>query len=504
MTVVYSATSLDAGPGVRRPVSYAIMLCAICASPIPDGGHFCLNCGADVSHPSSPSTASLDDVGVAKLTRMLRQETAGEYEIEREIGRGGMGVVYLATEIQLRRRVAIKVLPPALTFGERTIQRFRREARTAAALDHPNIIPIYRVSSGGELVWYSMKLLEGRSLDSVLKDQGTLALDETTALLDQVADALDYAHQRGVIHRDIKPGNIVLDDRGRVTVTDFGIAKEIQEGAVTTAGALLGTPYYMPPEQYVGGEISGAADQYSLGVVAYQCLTGKVPFDASTAYELLSKHVSEPPPPLELARPGLPPHAGGAIRRALAKQPESRFLTVAEFANALAGRGPQIPIVQKPRLNDPRRLVRWGAALALAAGTLYGGLAALRGRSPHNPSDVSSMRAGEQTAVPTGAVSTPDSVAPLSPPAQRLEHAAVRPTHIQAPAAVLIIRLTSGWARIYVDGELRGERPVHREHLPPGTHTLRFERPEYLSTDTTVALVAGENVVEIRMRRPAP
>ncbi|HTD71872.1 MAG TPA: protein kinase family protein, partial [Gemmatimonadales bacterium] len=138
------------------------MRCPNCASPLPDGSVFCTNCGADAREPSSTPAAPLDDAGVAKLTRLLREETAGDYEIDRELARGGMGVVYVATEIQLRRRVAIKVLPPALTFGQGAIERFRREARTAAALDHPNIIPIYRVSAGGELLWYSMKLLEGK------------------------------------------------------------------------------------------------------------------------------------------------------------------------------------------------------------------------------------------------------------------------------------------------------------------------------------------------------
>src|SRR3989454_1642915 len=285
------------------------MRCAHCASPLPDGSVFGTNCGADAREPSSTPTAPLDDAGVAKLTRLLREETAGDYEIDRELARGGMGVVYLATEIGLRRRVAIKVLPPALTFGEGSIERFRREARTAAGLGHPNIIPIYRVSAGGELLWYSMKLLEGKSLDTLLKERERLEFEETVAMLDQVADALDYAHQHGVIHRDIKPGNIILDERGRVTVTDFGIAKEIQEASASASGRMLGTPHYMSPEHYSGSEISGGADQYSLGVVAFQCLGGRVPFAASTAYELLNKHVAEPPPPLAQLRPDLPAHA---------------------------------------------------------------------------------------------------------------------------------------------------------------------------------------------------
>ncbi len=468
-------------------VSYSPMLCAHCASPLPDGSRFCVNCGADVGEPSSGSSASLDDVGVARLTRMLREETAGEYEIEREIARGGMGVVYVATEIQLRRRVAIKVLPPALTFGEAAIHRFRREARTAAALDHPNIIPIYRVSSGGELMWYSMKLLEGRSLDALLKEQERLAFSDVVDTLEQVADALDYAHQHGVIHRDIKPGNIVLDDRGRVTVTDFGIAKEIQEGSLSESGALLGTPYYMAPEQYVGGETTGATDQYSLGVVAYQCLGARVPFEASSAYELLNKHVSEPPPPLAELRSDLPPCAYAAIERALAKNPQDRFTTVAEFVSTLAGR---TPAVAAPRRS---RHVAWGVGMTAAALALYGVVTVVRGAREESPPP----RADESLSLATETAGR-DTIQRESAPRIR-----TAPT-LQAPMAVLVIRLSNGWARIYVDGDLRGERPVHREELPPGTHTLRFERPGFAALDTTLTLQAGVNVLEIEMRRISP
>jgi serine/threonine-protein kinase len=465
------------------------MRCAHCASPLPDGSVFCTNCGADaLDRPSTP--APLDDAGVAKLTRLLREETAGDYEIDRELARGGMGVVYLATEIGLRRRVAIKVLPPALTFGHGAIERFRREARTAAALDHPNIIPIYRVSAGGELLWYSMKLLEGKSLDTILEERKRLEFDETVALLDQVADALDYAHQHGVIHRDIKPGNIILDERGRVTVTDFGIAKEIQEASVSASGRLLGTPHYMSPEHYHGSEISGGADQYSLGVVAFQCLGGRVPFDAATAYELLNKHVAEPPPALAELRPDLSPEAYAAIDRALAKRSEDRFSSVTDFVNALAGRVQQV--APRRAAVRRRRVVGWGAGLAAAAVTLYAGTTVLR-RAAQNAEP-----ARRSTADDTMARRPAD----LPSPAERRDRvASPPPAPRQAPAATLIIRLSAGWARIYVDGELRGERPVHREELPPGTHTLRFERPGFAAFDTTLTLRPGTNVVEITMRR---
>jgi hypothetical protein len=458
------------------------MRCAHCASPLPDGSVFCTNCGADARDPSSTPAAPLDDAGVAKLTRLLREETAGDYEIDRELARGGMGVVYVATEIQLRRRVAIKVLPPALTFGQGAIERFRREARTAAALDHPNIIPIYRVSAGGELLWYSMKLLGGKSLDTILEERKRLELEETVAMLDQVADALDYAHQHGVIHRDIKPGNIILDDRGRVTVTDFGIAKEIQEASASASGRLLGTPHYMSPEHYRGTEISGAADQYSLGVVAFECFSGRVPFDAATAYELLNKHVVEPPPPLSELRPDLSPDAYAAIDRALAKRREDRFSSVTDFVNALAGRAQQV--APRRAVIRRRKVVSWGAGLAAAAVTLYAGTTLLRRAAP----DAEPPRR-----------SAADDTVPLS--GGHRDAAAPPPASRQAPAATLIIRLPAGWARIYVDGESRGERPVHREELPPGTHTLRFERPGFVPLDTTVTLGAGTNVLEIHLRR---
>lgn len=465
------------------------MLCGRCASPVPDGSTFCLNCGTDLPDPSSNPTSSLDDDGVAKLTRMLREETAGEYEIEREIARGGMGVVYLATEIQLRRRVAIKVLPPTLTFGALAIERFRREARTAAALDHPNIIPIYRVGGGGELLWYSMKLLAGRSLDSVLKERGgaALELDETLSILGQVAEALDYAHQRGVVHRDIKPGNIVLDDRARVTVTDFGIAKEVQEASLSGSGHLLGSPYYMAPEQYVGGEIQGAADQYALGVVAFQCLSGRVPFDGSTAYELLNKHVGEPPPSLAELRPGLPTYVYAAIERALAKSPDERFASVTAFINALAGRLDVPASVARPHRRRAR-LLWWAAGTGTAAAVLYGGVALWRADREADASPVTRAAPAAPLSEPE---TTRDAPPPLPPP----------PRPVQAPTAVLIIRLADGWARIYVDGALRGERPVHREELPPGTHTLRFERPGFVPVDTTVTLRAGRNLLDIALRR---
>jgi serine/threonine protein kinase len=242
--------------------------------------------------------------------------------------------VYLAEETRLGRKVALKVLPPELTFGH-GVDRFLREAKTAATLDHPNIIPIYRIASGGKLFWYAMKYLEGRSLEDVLREQGTYSLDETIGLLEQVADALDYAHDHQVIHRDIKPANVMLDSRNRVIITDFGIAKALSEGALTASGSVIGTPYFMSPEQGMGKPVAGAADQYSVAVMAFRMLAGHIPFDGDSAIDILHKHCMMDPPRLEDSMPNLPRHVCDAIDKALSKKADDRFPNIRTFVKAL-------------------------------------------------------------------------------------------------------------------------------------------------------------------------
>lgn len=312
------------------------MQCAHCATPVPDDAKFCHNCGSQVSDAEgqASATASMDASAFAHMEQLLREDTEGDFRIEKLLGRGGMAVVYLATDIHLSRKIAVKVLPPELTFGH-GVERFKREAKTAAALDHPNIIPIYRISSGGKIFWYAMKYLEGRSLDDLLKERGRLPLDETVGILRQVADALDYAHEHHVVHRDMKPANVMLDDRNRVIVTDFGIAKALTEGTLTASGSVVGTPYYMSPEQGMGKPVTGRADQYSVAVMAYRMLSGQVPFEGDSAIDILHKHCMMPPPPLEVMQPGLPKYVYKAIHKALEKRPEHRFETVRKFVDAL-------------------------------------------------------------------------------------------------------------------------------------------------------------------------
>ena len=312
------------------------MICAHCSSPVADEARFCHSCGSLVSDAEgqAAATASLDQSSFLHMETLLREDTKDTYVVGRMLGRGGMAVVYLATETQLSRKVALKVLPPELTFGH-GVERFKREAKTAAALDHPNIIPIYRIGSSGKIFWYAMKYLEGKSLEDLLRERGSFSLDETIDILEQVADGLDYAHEHRVIHRDIKPANIMLDNRNRVIVTDFGIAKALSEGKLTATDSVIGTPYFMSPEQGMGKTVTGASDQYSVGVMAYRMLAGHLPFDGDSAIDILHKHCMFEAPLLHEDMADVPQHVSDAVARALSKKGDERFASVHDFVQAM-------------------------------------------------------------------------------------------------------------------------------------------------------------------------
>jgi serine/threonine protein kinase len=312
------------------------MICAHCSTPVADEARFCHSCGSLVSDAEgqAAATASMDQSSFRNMERLLREDTKGEYTVGHMLGRGGMAVVYLATETQLSRKVALKVLPPELTFGH-GVERFKREAKTAAALDHPNIIPIYRIGSSGKIFWYAMKFLEGKSLEDLLRERGAMPLDEAIDILEQVADALDYAHEHHVIHRDIKPANVMLDNRNRVIVTDFGIAKALTEGKLTATDSVIGTPYFMSPEQGMGKPVTGASDQYSVAVMAYRMLAGHVPFDGDSAIDILHKHCMFEAPNLHEDVPEIPEHVAAAVARALSKKGDERFATVHDFVQSM-------------------------------------------------------------------------------------------------------------------------------------------------------------------------
>src|SRR5450756_827342 len=245
--------------------------------------------------PTSNSAPSLQLLSDIELVRVV---LADDYEILQELGRGGMAIVFRAREKALDREVAIKVLPTRLAVDKEFVERFEHEARTAAKLEHPNIVPIYRVGRAGpngEVTYFVMKLLRGQSLSVVLRERGKLTPADVRRILMETASALGYAAKRNVVHRDIKPDNIMLDSEGRCVITDFGIAKS-PGGQQTAAGQSLGTPRYMSPEHAGGSPLDGRSDIYSLGVVAYQCLFGKPPFDSDDPFAVLYKHIHEPVP----------------------------------------------------------------------------------------------------------------------------------------------------------------------------------------------------------------
>lgn len=249
---------------------------------------------------------------------------AGRYSLERELGRGGMGVVYLAREVRLDRPVAIKLLPPSKASDPTLRERFLREARTAAKLSHPNIIPIHAVEDIGGFVFFAMAYVEGETLTERVRQRGPLPPSEASRVLRDVAWALAYAHGQGVIHRDVKPDNILLEHTGRVLVADFGIASVVAGAGGLTTGEVVGTPEFMSPEQALGERVDPRSDLYSLGVVGYFACSATLPFEAEKATDVLAKQVTEPAPALGTIAPLVPRRLAQAIDRCLAKEPAER------------------------------------------------------------------------------------------------------------------------------------------------------------------------------------
>jgi serine/threonine protein kinase len=284
----------------------------------------------------------------AELRSHVQRVLDSTYELDREIGRGGMGIVYCAKDRRLKRTVAIKLLPPELAFRSEIRSRFLREAETAAQLSHPSIVPIYSVDEKDGLVFFVMAFIDGDTLAKRIHDRGALDPVEVRRILREVGDALAYAHAHGVVHRDIKPDNILLDAASnRPMVTDFGIARAISDGSarLTATGIAIGTPAFMSPEQSAGDrDVDGRSDLYSLGVVAYQMLCGELPFNATNTPALLVKHLSERPVPVDQRASNIPPDLARAVMLCLEKNPDDRFPSAQAFVTALdSGNVPNLP-----------------------------------------------------------------------------------------------------------------------------------------------------------------
>lgn len=335
----------------------------------------------------------------------FQQAIAGRYSLERELGRGGMGIVYLARELRLARPVAVKVLPRMLAMSRPELrERFVREAQMAAQLSHPNIVPIHHVDDTGEFVFFVMAYIDGETLGERLRTQGPLAPPDAARILRDVGWALAYAHLRGIVHRDVKPDNILLERAtGRALVTDFGIAGDVATPSTADGGYVRGTIHYLSPEQAAGAAVDGRSDLYSLGVTGYYALTGRLPFDAPNVAAVMVAHATRRPTPITDVARNVPGRLAGAVERCLEKQPDLRWPTGEKFAEAVdaAFDAPrELPAPLRAWLSRGDRSRGWNFLLAFygfggvvalmsgrqfgVAGVLAGGVAALVGVSMVN------------------------------------------------------------------------------------------------------------------------
>ena len=295
--------------------------------------------GAPLSCPPVPlhltSHTSLRQL-TDPLKRALEAAVAGRYTILRELGRGGMGAVYLATDLSLDREVAIKVLPPDLAAQPSLRERFVREAKLAASLSHPNIIHVHAVEEHGDLLLFVMQYVDGETLTERIARSGPYDGPDCARLLQDTAWALGYAHARGIVHRDVKPDNLMIErGTGRALIMDFGIARQEHATTLTEVGQSIGTPHYMSPEQAAAEQVDGRSDLYSLGCVGFFAATGRPPFQGESAHKLLMQHLTVPAPTVESVRPEFQPGLAAVIAKALEKEPANRYPTGEAMAEAI-------------------------------------------------------------------------------------------------------------------------------------------------------------------------
>jgi streptogramin lyase len=287
------------------------------------------------------------------------------YRIESLVGEGGMGVVYRAHDVRLKRTVALKLMAPPLALDERFRERFSRESELAMALEHPNVVPIYDAGEAGGRLFLAMRYVEGTDLRTRLRDEGALDPAQVITLFKQVAHALDAAHAKGLVHRDVKPSNVLLDGDGHAYLADFGLTQRLAEqNPLVGEGRSLGTPAYLAPEQIEGRQVDGRADVYSLGCMLYECLTGTAPFSRGSRLAMVWAHLEEEPPKATERNPGLPKAIDAVIQKAMAKEPEDRYGTCAELVAAAED---AFGLAQAKGSRRRGRLILAGVAGAIAA-----------------------------------------------------------------------------------------------------------------------------------------
>lgn len=514
------------------------MKCSACGDQLTPSDKVCGACGEEVlSAPgpgTQPSQRHARASGVDEKTVLPIGPNAvlgGRYRLVQKVGEGGMGTVYVAHDQELDRRVAVKLLSAALVNDAEVNERFEREAKLTASLDHPNIVPMYDVGRHHGRPYLVMKLLEGDTLAGALRQKGGLTADETLHLVKQVASGLDYLHRRGFIHRDIKAGNIFVAADGQATILDFGIlrARDATKG-LTRTGMVMGTPHYMAPEQALGHrDVDHRVDLYALGVVLFECLTGTLPFEADSELKLIHLQAHAPPPDILDRAPWVPAPVASMMKRALAKQPEDRFSSGEELVLALeeayqTGKGGTAPAHVEPVV-PPQTAPSARRLKTVGDGPTSGEMRALRGSRARwvgpvllagvfvvavagflvwrAPPEVAVFDAGVALVVPP-LIEVPDAaVAELTPldagevdapevaDAGRLEMAVKRRGRLNV---VTTRRGEPYWAQVSVDGLARGRTPLLLE-LPAGRHQLLIERAGFRSQERAVRVFPGRSVV---------
>jgi serine/threonine-protein kinase len=496
--------------------------CAYCNTELPHSALTCTSCGRAVARSTH--------------TPITGHVLLGKWQLDRKLGQGGMGAVYLAHELELDRQVAVKMLSDTLCDDAELVARFEREARMMARLDHPNLVPIYAVGREGRVPFIVMKSLAGATLAHYLKERGRLPVREVLSISRQLCAGLQFIHDHGVIHRDVKPGNVFIAADGHVTLLDLGVARDAGS-ALTRSGVLIGTPRYMSPEQISAHECDHRSDLYSLATVIYEMLIGTTVFPSESDFSVMRAHVDLPPPDLTKVD-SVPRPLAEALLEGLAKQPGERFQSAREFSEALervAGL-PEVRALPDPPARAAPLLVPVSAPLALlpAGGTHID--ASLPPTSPSRRRGMS-RRAGLLIAVlvaVVGAVSgvtavevwatkakapapPPPPPAPVvvkpepPPPPEPAPAPAPQPAPVVAveppkpakpvamvkhgPGEVRCVTTTAdgeaSWAYVDVDGMRRGTTPLTLK-LPPGEHEVVFRRPGFQTQTRKVSAVAGE------------
>jgi serine/threonine protein kinase len=512
------------------------VICPRCFTEgIPAAAPGCPHCGFSFTDEDRVEPVS------EELEQALRRELGDQYEITDLLGRGGMSLVYLAQELELNRQVAIKVLPLQFIQGPGAAERFEREAKIAASLDHPHIVPVFRVGASSTFLWYTMKRIRGRSLGQTLAERGALPLDEVLGIIEQVGSALQFAHRHGVVHRDVKPANILIDESGWALVCDFGVARAFGSVSLTQTGHSLGTPRYMSPEQFEGQPADGRSDQYSLAILTWEALAGSVPFTGDSLGELIRKHLLEPPPRLAEVKPEVSQRVSDAVLLGMSKKPADRFPDIAAFVQALGGKvKPQIPVgfsgtapaLKLPRLildsptealeRPPRRrpLVVGAivAGLVLVGGGLWMALQPDRSANGATRSGLSQRALDSQrvsAGPPTDIIAT-DTATPVRPPASpaprpraRLPDRAANRTTTKPPVvpsaapARLWVNTQPVWGELLLDNNVVGPVPIQDLRIAPGRHRVVIRRDGFESFDTNYTFVSGQEIrwTQITLKR---